>query len=341
MNKSKSAVQERPQETRPGSQSLIPRLIGWQGFTLNVPEDWDLTGFSGDDQSGYVRVDDSDDMAVEIKWGTEPKKSKIEPDPTGRRETYLAGLQKTGKKKKLEVQTRELETFRPAQRENRTVAGFTWSGDRKAVGVVWYCRTSRRVVIAQVLGPAGGRANFGTLAEAILGSIESHTPGDYTTWCLYDLHTQVPNEYKLATQQLMNVYLRLSFVHRRQQMATLSIEQWAMANVARRGAYLDAWLSANAKGEMKSARYTAGEGEVQTHPALTLKGGPAFGMPMIEVVKQASRFHLPATRFGGVAWECEPSNKLYLIEEMLPFKVPSRVNEIAERTVCHRVAKEG
>jgi len=316
-----------------GEGGLTPRLIGWQGFTLRVPEACDLTGFSGDDTSGHLRIDDSEELAVEIKWGTEPAKQKTEPDPAGRRETYFASLQKTARKKKLDLQTKEGNAPRAVLRPDRTVAGFTWLGDRKAVGAVWYCRTCRRVVIAQVLGPRSGKGAFGTVSEAILGSLECHDrEAGWRTWALYDLVTQVPSEYALASQQLMNVYLRLSFAHK---ASRLTVEQWALANVARRDAYLDVWLAVNAKGEMHEARYEASEGEAQGHPALLLTGGLAFGMPMAQVVKQVTNLRKPATRFSGVAWECEPSNKLYLVEGMRAANEPDRIAAIAARTLCH------
>jgi hypothetical protein len=71
-----------------------------------------------------------------------------------------------------------------------------------------------------------------------------------------------------------------------------------------------------------------------------LTGGPAFGLPMLNVVRQAARFYRPATKFRAAAWECEPSNKLYLIEAMRPGRVPDMVEAVAERTRCHEETEE-
>ena len=189
------------------------------------------------------------------------------------------------------------------------------------------------MTLAQIIGPRSGKGGFGNTAEAILGSIACHSDDPkWRTWAIYDLYTQIPSDYELLSQQLMNVYLRLTFA---KSAARISVEQWALANVARRGAYLDLWLAANAKGEMRGARYTVEETEARAHPAIALTGGPAFGAPMSEVVKQASRLQLPATRFSGRAWECEPSNKLYLIEGMRPRGAKDWIPEIVERTKCH------
>lgn len=303
-------------------------------MTLRVPEAWDLTGFSGDEAGGYLRVDDSEEQALEIKWATEPKKSKSVPDVTVRRESYFRSLKQAAKKKKLELSTKDVEPPRYVERPERTACGFNWVGDRKGVGAVWYCSKCRRVVIAQVLGDRTGKGSLGTVAEKVLGSLACHSDDpEWNTWALYDLETRVPSSYKLVSQQLMNVYLRLTFA---KGLSKLSVEQWAVANVARRDAYLDVWLKNNAKGEMASARYVADEAEANGHPALSLSGGLAFGLPMFDAIKEASRqFRLPATRFSATAWQCETANKIFLVESMRPARETDRTAEVAANTRCH------
>lgn len=315
------------------AKNKTPRLIGWQGFTLNVPETFDLTGFSGTHEAGYFRVDDSEEQGVEIKWATEPKKAKKAPDVDARLQSYFKALHQAARRKKLKIETREADAPRRAIREERTALGFTWTGDRRAIGAIWYCRVCHRVVIAQMIGELGGPRSLGGVAEAVLSSLNCHSEDPaWQTWALYDLCTEVPSEYALAGQQLMNVYLRLSFAHK---SARLSVEQWALANVARRDAYLDTWLAMNTKAEMGQARYKAEEGEAQGHPALLLSGGVKLGRPAGELVQQVTRLQKPATRFSGVAWECEPSNKLYLVEGFRPRSAPDVAREVAKRTRCH------
>jgi hypothetical protein len=192
------------------------------------------------------------------------------------------------------------------------------------------------VVIAQVLGDRSGKGGLSGVAEAVLGTLRCHSADpEWRTWSLYGLVTQVPAEYELESQQLMNVYLRLSFAAVKS-TARLSIEQWSLANVARRGAYLDTYVKANAKGELREARYEASEGEaVHGHPALELCGGLALGAPWMKAVKQAARLQRPATRFLGRAWECEPSNSLYLVESLRPPQARDVTDEVIARTLCH------
>jgi len=310
------------------------KLLGWQGFETRVPDDWDLTGFSGTDEAGYFRADDSEEHGLEVKWATEPKKAKTAPNVEVKRESYFRGLRQTAKKKKLIVETKTLDAPRGVLRSDRSVTGFTWNSDRKAIGAVWHCRTCRRTVIVQVLGPRSGKGGLSTVAQEVLGLFECHgADAAWRTWALYDLVTQVPADYKLVAQQLMNVYLRLQFTHK---TARLTIEQWSLATMARRDAYLDVWLANNSKGEITKARYTTDEGAVHDHATLDLSGGPAFGLPMLEVAREVTRLHRPATRFSARAWECEPGNKIYAIQALRPrAALPGLVNEIAARTRCH------
>lgn len=322
-----------------GRVSPVPRLIGWQGILVNVPDSWDLTGFSGDDQTGYVRIDDGEEMAVEVKWATEPaprKKNETpkKPDVEVRRESYFRLLQKSAKKKKMSVTTKAADAPRSVLRPERTATGFTWTADRKATGAVWHCDTCRRTVIAQVLGSPSGKGSFGSTAEAVLGSLRCHGDDpEWRTWALYDLQTQVPSSYRLESQELMNVYLRLTFA---QKTARLTVEQWSLANVARKSSYLDVWVTSNTKSaELNSARYVVTESEVEGHDAIKMTGGLAIGVPMLHAAREVLRFQLPATRFVGVAWECEPSNKLFAISQMRTAKQSAFADTVAQRTRCH------
>jgi hypothetical protein len=315
---------------------------------VTVPDEWDLTGFSGTSDAGYFRVDDGDNMSLEVKWVTE--KAPISPLPWAkpapvkmpnldvRRESYFKALRDTAKKKKLTVTTKEAEPIRGVTRDHpeRTAIGFTWTGDRKGTGAIWYCSQCHRVTIAQVTGELTSRAGFGTTTEALFQSLCCHdAEAGKRVWAIYDLYTVVPTEYALATAQLMNVYLRLSF--RKGQTTRLSVEQWAVANVARKDAYLDDWVAANAKGELTEARYTVSETMVGDKSAVGYNGGPAFGQPMIEVIREIGRFQKPATRFSAIAWEEESANKIYLVESRRPRSEPDPIAEVAVRTTAGRV----
>lgn len=326
------ALPEKPTETT-RRESVGAKPVAWQGLTVQVPTDWDVTGFSGDAKEGYLRIDDGDTGSLELKWATHGPREKSEPDPEVRAESYLLTLQKSAKKKKLAFESKVGAVSKGVARPERLVAGFTWSGDRKAVGTVFYCRTSRRVVIAQVTGNADGRSP-GRRAEEILRTLACFdAESGWRRWALYDLDVTLPSDFELTAPQVMNVYVKLGFTRKAEK---LTVEQWSVADVARRGAFLDVWLSMNSRGELRGMKTTADETQVHGHGGANLTGRPEFGLPMFDALKAAIKnLHAPALRFSAVGWECEPGNKLYLVQHTRPRNAIELSQSVALRLVCH------
>ena len=319
---------ETKQRTQATTRAL-PRLIGWQGFTLQVPENWDLTGFSGTDDAGYLRIDDSANQSLELKWGTESKKYKTPPDVEIRRESYFSTLRKGAKKKNLPLATRDDSAPRGILRDDRDAVGFAWTGDQRAVGTIWHCATCRRTVIAQVNAPRDGRSSLGATADRIWQTLSCHDQDTGArVWSLYDLQTVVPPDWSLVEQQLMNVYLRLTFS---KGAARLNVEQWALANIARKEHFLDQWLYANTKGEMIRSRYAVSEGSVRGFEAVEMSGGLAL-MKMGQPLRELTRLQIPATHYSGVGWQNEAENKIYLVQGFTRKQDTGIVREVAERT---------
>lgn len=309
------------------------KLLGWQGFSLRVPDDWDLTGFSGSYDEGYLRVDDGEEQGLELKWTIQPKKTKKPLDIEVRGESYLASLARAAKKKRLAFESELTALPRGVERSERTGFGFKWTGDKKAFGALWHCRETRRVVIAQVVGDRSGRKGLAGIAESILASLENKdAESGWRVWSLYDLQLELPSRFQLASQQLMNVYLRLSLADGTERV---SVEQWAVANVARKGAYLDSWLEANARGELSQVRYSAEEARVAGHDAVAMQGGLAFGQPWAQALREVLSLRVPATHFSARAWHCEPSNKIYLVQSLRPFRAPDQLESLVARVRCH------
>ena len=323
------------------ASSAAPRTartkrIGWQGLTLAVPADWDVTGFSGDAGEGYLRIDDGDERGVEIKWATHAKRSRKDPDLELRADAYLTSLAGAARKKRQAFSSKVGAAPRGVLRPERAAVGFQWSGERRAAGAVFYCRESRRVVIVQVGGPASGGGGLGKLTDAILTSLECRDaePG-WRNWSLYDLDVDVPSGFALTGQQVMNVYVKLAFARGTER---LTVEQWGVADVARRDAYLDVWLSLNGKGALPQMKVAAEESEraFQGHPAVTFTGRPALGLAWWQALKEAARaFKAPALRYAAQGWECAPGNKIYLVEHLRPSGVADLSESVAARLTCH------
>ena len=183
---------------------------------------------------------------------------------------------------------------------------FGWRADRKAIGRLWHCAECGRLCIAQVVGNPGG--DFTATANGVLASLQCHSPeAGWRTWALYDLLTQVPADYALKGQpQLMNVYLQLAF-QLGQSLDTITVEQWSVANVQLRGAYLNEWYRSKNGALEPTLRYAPEETEAQRPPgpapdgaarrsAILGRSGAAAGRQAAAARDTFCRHHLGMSR---------------------------------------------
>lgn len=313
--------------------------MGWQGVTLRVPPAWNLVSYGGDFKAGSLRLDNGETSArgvlgLDVRWL--PVKGKVTDADIDKRLTqYLDSITKGAKRQKAEATTHSKLLAEASHPERVGARSFGWKADRKALGRIWHCEECGRVLIAQVVGDA--RGDFSAVASDALNTLECHgRDSDWRVWSLYDLHTQVPSDYSLGPKlQLMNIYVQLPFV-RGVSQDTLTVEQWGVANVQLREAYLDRWFRDKNRALEGHLQYEARESEARGHPALALSGrrtGLAYwasqGLP------QLTRLQKPATFFEARVWECPESNKIYLVQSFSRRPQPDVVDEIVARTVCH------
>ncbi len=313
--------------------------MGWQGLSMQVPPAWNLVAYGGDAKSGSLRMDNGDFqthgvLGVDIRWI--PVKGKVtDADMEKRLTQYLDSITKSAKRQKMTAVTQVKDLPNASHPERTGLRAFTWKTDRKAVGRIWYCGECRRVLIAQALG--GPRDDFNSLAADVLQTLECHpADSEWRQWSLYDLNTQLPADYALTGKpQLMNIYVQLPFV-RGLSLDTVTVEQWGVANVQLRGAYLDQWFREKNRAMEGILRYTATEGEAHGHPVLALTGrrrGLSYWMS--QAGPQVARLQMPATHFAARIWECPESNKIFLVQSFSRRPQPDLVDEIVERSLCH------
>ena len=315
------------------------KSMGWQGLTMQVPPAWNLVAYGGDAKAGSLRLDNGEFtthgvLGVDVRW-IRIKGKLTDADIEKRLIQYLDSIEKSAKRQKTPAVTSVKTLEDPRHPERLGLRGFSWKADRKAVGRIWHCSECGRVIIAQVLG--GVRDDFNNVAADALSTLDCHPADpDWRPWSLYDLTTGVPGDYTLTGKpQLMNVYVQLPFA-RGNSLDTLTVEQWGVANVQLRGAYLDQWFRQKNKALEPMLRYDATETEVHGHPALALNGrrtGVSYWAS--QVPAQIARLQKPATYFAARIWECPDSNKIHLVQSFSRRPQPGLVDEIVERTVCH------
>ncbi len=315
------------------------KTMGWQGVTLRVPPAWNLVSYGGDVKAGNLRLDNGEMgakgvLGLDVRWI--PIKGKLtDADIEKRLDQYLDSIVKSAKRTKMPATTQTKPLEDAAHPERVGTRSFGWKADRKAVGRIWHCGECGRVLIAQVVGDP--RGDFGSVANEALNTLECHPEdSNWRTWSLYDLHTMLPSDYQLGPKlQLMNIYVQLPFVRGLTQ-DTLTVEQWGVANVQLRGAYLDQWFRDKNRALEGQIHYEARESEALGHPALSLVGRrSSLAFWAGQGIPQLTRLQKPATYFEARVWECPESNKIYLVQSFSRRPQPDVVQEIVERTRCH------
>ena len=315
------------------------KTVGWQGLMLHTPPAWNLVGYGGDTKAGNLRLDNGELQAqgvlgMDLRWI--PVKGKVtDADLEKRLRQYLDSIEKSAKRQKISAVVQIKPMTDNAHPERLGLRGFTWKADKRAVGRIWHCTECQRVMIAQVLG--GSRGDFAATAADVLSTLECHPEEtDWRTWSLYDLETQVPSDYTLSGKpQLMNIYVQLPF-SRANTLDTITVEQWGVANVQLRNAYLDQWFREKNRAQEGMLNYTGRESEASDHPALALTGrktGLSYWMG--QAIPQITRLQKPATYFEARVWECPETNKIFLVQSVSRRPQPEIVDEIVARTRCH------
>jgi hypothetical protein len=314
------------------------QIIGWQGVTLKVFEDWSVVGIGGDFRSGSIRIDSGGGephglSGIELRWSVAKGVQTVDL-LTSRIKPVLNEVQKQYRKTKIGTQPVAKPMTDRMHPERDVSVGFQWSLDRAGYGRIFHCCECERIIIVQVYGSGG--SSFNRLAKLLVESIECHSCiKGYRTWGLYGLLVDVPSDFNLVSQQLMNIYIQLKF-QRKNMVETLMVEQWSLANVQLKGGYLDEWY------DQKSTSWTEGvvsekeESVVHEHPALSVIGRRSeLASVIVEAAKQYSHLRIPALNYRALLWECPESNKAYMIQSFTRKAEVNLVSDSAARTVCH------
>ncbi len=341
-------------------------IFGWAGIQLEIPTTWELSGLSGDQKTGYLRLDDGDMPRLELKWAHTRRKK---PDLQATLDEYFKLIRKTYKKGTELSFRRNANLIKDDELfEGYTVLGFSWKGSIRANGLIFH--VGKRVTIVQVMGRL--KENWRPTVLRVFQSIVDRSEASQTLWSAYGLKLGVPKEYKLERQKLLSGYLLFAFAAKPVRFQTaikvaklvrnrlrktngsggnmgftlpdkgrLSVERYGPAEVML-GDYkndpnpLEAWFRA------KYAKAIRGYGfEVTSHidaddERLTLVGeqtrlydGVPFS-PVLILDKLSKRtalvFHL---------WRCNHSNRIYVIQSIGSNNAYPIVQKVAESIECH------
>ena len=356
---SKAAAPRRKNiETEEPSQ---PTSIGWQGIRFTLPPDWNLTGFSMDRENGYLRVDAPGEstLTVQVRWlnASNPDQNSTvtaysiiapfvrhwlkRPAPvaptsklnlSGNLERILKETEKQAKKAKATFES----AIKPERIEGkdgeRSAIYFSWTGEGRAQGKIWHCKTCDRVVVAQVVGMAKDQSAIANIASRLFATFQDHAVDGYDRWALYDLQLDVPSDFRLQEQKLLSGHLHLEWARGGERIV---LDRWGLANMLLKKFSLGDWFRNNALVPVKALTRDDAH-TVHGHESLRYLGGLPL-MSKLQALRD-SRVSLKRfpTRYEGGIWNCADSNKIYALQVLHQKQTVGLWEDIVSRCVCHR-----
>ena len=346
-------------------------VFGWAGIQLEIPTTWELSGLSGDQKTGYLRLDDAEMPRLELKWAHTRRKK---PDLHATLDEYFKLIRKTYKKGTELSFRRNVNLIKEDEFfKGRTVIGFSWKGSIRANGLIFHTR--KRITIVQVMGRL--KENWRPTVLRVFESITDRRDAPLTLWSAYGLKLGVPKEYKLERQKLLSGYLLFAFVAKPIRFqSVVRLAKLANRRLRRNGAIddLDTYTPDKGtpdKGRLSVERY--GPAEVmlddyketpnpleawfRTKYAKAIRG---YGFEVtadtdsederLTLIGQQTRLYdgvplTPVLMLDKLSkrttlvfhlWRCHQSNRIYVIQSIGSTEGQSTVQKVAGSIECHK-----
>lgn len=283
--------------------------FGWAGIRLEIPSNWELSGLSGDEKDGYLRLDGEEMPRLELKWAQSKKKK---PDLGRVLDEYFKLVRKNYKRKeaKLHIQRHVNLVRDESVFEGREVVSFTWKGDIRANGIIFHCHTCKRITIVQVMGHL--KENLRATTVRILQSVQDHPSEQNVLWSAYKLNVEVPRRYRLGKHQLLSGYLLFSFADGSRK---ISIERYGVADVTLKDQDLESWFrlkyakAIGGYGFEITSRMHDGDEHLRVIGEQTRVTDRIPFAPVLAVDKVMRR-----QVFAAHLWRCHKSNRIYVVQ---------------------------
>lgn len=295
--------------------------VGWQGITIDAPDDWSLVGVNGDGRKGMFQVDSPIASAIQVKWERAAGKK---PELMVKARELLAAIEKTAKKAKVKFSS----DLKPDKNNSNSV-GFSWRTDRIGNGRILYCEKCDRVMVIQIISTRD--ENVSHLMPVILNSIRDHREDGWTAWAMYGLSFAVPPNYKLEKQTLMSGYLSLSF---KNGAKTLVVDRWALAATLLASDSIEQWYRKDAVPDIRGFKVAFKPMTVAGHEGVKVEGRRSGIKQALKAIAHSFTLYPHPGLLTGYVWHCIESNRLFSVRS-----THIQNEEVAEKVrdliVCH------
>ena len=291
--------------------------FGWAGIVTELPEEWEISGLSGDQKEGYLRLEDEFMPRLELKWSV-AKSKRRNPDLHAVLDDYFKIIRKTYKKTKKDLHIkRNVSLIKDTDfLDGYDLVFFTWKGEIQANGLIFFCPETRRITLIQVMGKP--KQNVRTITEQIFTSVEIEPNNQKFLWTAYNLHVEVPKDYRLEKHQLLSGYLLFSFINPgslTDRKRRLSIERYGLADILLKDQTLEDWFRTKYKKAIRGFGFQIESRDQDEAEYLILNGEetrvtdniPIHSVQLANQIKKRKRFiaHIR---------HCYKSNRIYVIQ---------------------------
>ncbi|MGD8544549.1 MAG: hypothetical protein PVH12_00085 [Candidatus Bathyarchaeota archaeon] len=276
--------------------------FAWQGFMLEVPEEWQLIEEGGNSLSGKLSFQ-TDDASLRLEWKPISKKK-----PMPIRDITEKFTEKLRKKAKRNVKIRKgsinIQEHKAASVQFRT--------NVEGQGFFWYCKPTNRFFMIEFLTRKEAKIPKHVI-EHVVKSFTCHGLKG-RTWSILGFSFETPKSFELETRKFVVGKGILLFQEKRRNPLTetrtsVLFEYFSMANVQFEDTYMEPhrWFDDYYVDGLKK-RF--GKPKLEEHSDLQIKG---HSVKVIKGTASSGWTWRKKVGFIIAFWYCPGSNRIYVM----------------------------
>ena len=292
-------------------------FLGWHGWGLEHPSAWELNRVKGNRSTGYLALDDGDQVRLEVSW--RPVKSRITVEAIADRQVKM--LETAARRRKIDLEMKRRR--RIGRVKGFEYEAFTWRADVSACELVGRCKACSRVVLVRVVGDPDRPPT--DEARRVFSSLACYCAGDVERWGTFGLDVKVPTRFDLEHSSLRAGLCELTFTDRR---VELHVGRAALGRVMLEKQKMTAWYETTARTLLKPFDVTWVEEPFRGHI------GHA-GTGELRANRRLLGFFRADRAFSVHCFYCDVSDKILTVSAEGPGDVRDVVETVREGLVCH------
>ena len=299
------------------AQTKNTLFLGWHGFGLEHPGDWELNVVKGNRKSSYMCLDDGEAARLEISWKPVPRRMSLEKLAEAQRKALV----RTAKRRKVEIELKDKTSFgRPKGFEYRT---YAWTADVGACELLARCEDCGRVILIRVLGR--DRSVPTEEARGVFRSLKCYSGKDHERWGAFGLDVKVPVRFDLEASSLKAGACELTFSDKR---VELRVGRVSMGRAILEKEKMVRWYERFVGKMLKPFEVTWTEKPFGDHLGYEGSGEPWSGRGLLKIFRSPRRLKVRC-------FYCEPSDKILAVTADGVGDLDALVNEVLAGLRCH------